>query len=109
MPQQKSNNLSSSQRGSIAERNFSVWLEKSGYRILGRESKKSVRTGGWPDFLTAKNGKFYMFEVKGIKHRLDDHQKEVLTILKKIGKVQVMRVQDEAMKKFSDVTRDTLK
>ena len=100
--------LSSGKRGAIADKKFRKLLETKKYKILGQEFKTSSHTGGWPDFLVKKGGKFYFFEVKSGHHRLDPHQKEVLAVLKKIGKVRVMRL-DENMKVFHDDTPNELK
>ena len=100
--------LSSGRQGAIADKKFCKWLETHKYKTLGKEFKTSSHTGGWPDFLVKKNSKLYFFEVKSGNHKVDDHQKEILGILKKLGKVHIMRL-DKSMKRFSDETPLELK
>jgi len=91
-------------KAKIANKKFNSWLKKRGYRVLGREFSKSVQSGGWPDFVVRKpKGKIEFIEVKSGKHRLDPHQLEILKIIRKLGRVRVMRL-DEGMKKFKDET-----
>lgn len=85
-----------SQKGKDTNKKFNEWLKKRGYEVIGKEFPDGVLSGGWPDFIVRNpKGKIEFFEVKSGKHRLDPHQKEVLKILKRIGKVHVMRLNDE--------------
>ena len=72
------------------------------------EKKTSLYTGGWPDFLGEKNGRYYFFEIKSGNHKVDKHQIQILSILKKIGKVRVMRL-DASMNYFNEDTPSILK
>ena len=93
----------------IANKKFNSWLKKRGYQVLGREFSKSVQSGGWPDFVVRKQkSKIEFIEVKSGKHKLDPHQLEILKILRKLGRVRVMRL-DGRMKKFKDETPKELK
>jgi hypothetical protein len=93
----------------IANRKFNAWLDGKKLKVLGREFDRSVQSGGWPDFIVRnKKGRLEFYEVKSGKHRLDSHQLEVLKIIRKLGKVHVMRL-DGSMKKFVDETPKELK
>ena len=88
----------------IVNKKFNSWLNKKGLKILGKEFKHRVQSGGWPDFVVRnKKGKLEFYEVKSGKHRLDPHQLEILKIVRQLGKVYVMRL-DSSMKKFVDET-----
>ncbi len=96
------------QKAKIANKKFNKWLKKKKLVILGREFKHSVQSGGWPDFVVRnQNGQLEFYEVKSGKHRLDPHQLEILKIIRKLGKVYVIRL-DESMKKFIDETPNEL-
>lgn len=99
--------MNGAKKGRIAHKKFLLWLKKRNYRILGRELKTSVVSGGWPDFIVEKNKKIEFFEIKSGKHPVDHHQVEVLKLLRKVGKVRIMRL-DEKMKRFSDETAESL-
>ena len=93
----------------IANRKFNSWLKKKRVRVLGREFERSVQSGGWPDFIVQnKTGQLEFYEVKSGNHRIDPHQLEILKIVKKLGKVHIMRL-DKSMKKFVDETPKELK
>ena len=93
----------------IANRKFNAWLNKKGLQVLGREFKRSVQSGGWPDYIVRnKKGKLEFYEVKSGEHRLDPHQLEILKVIRKLGKVHVMRL-NKSMKKFVDETPSELK
>ncbi|MBI4120592.1 MAG: VRR-NUC domain-containing protein [Parcubacteria group bacterium] len=96
-------------KAKIANRKFNAWLKKRKLLVLGREFNHSVQSGGWPDFVARnKNGRLEFYEVKSGKHRLDPHQLEILKIIRRLGKVYVMRL-NEAMDKFIDETPSELK
>lgn len=93
----------------IANKKFNDWLEKHDYRVLGKEFGKSILSGGWPDFIVKdRKGRIRFFEVKSGKHRLDPHQLEILKIIRRLGKVCVMRL-DASMKNFKGETPKELK
>ena len=92
----------------ISNKKFNTWIKKRGYKVLGREFEHSVQSGGWPDFIIRnKNGKLEFYEVKSGKHRLDHHQLEILKIIRKLGKVHVMRL-NQSMTRFVEETPDEL-
>jgi len=96
------------QKAKISNAKFNQWLKKRKFEVLGKEFKHRVQSGGWPDFIVKNSkGKIEFFEVKSGKHQLDSHQKEILKILQKIGRVRIMRL-DERMKKFIDETYKSL-
>ena len=96
-------------KAKISNQKFNKWLEGKKYKILGREFKHRVQSGGWPDFVVKNSkGKLEFFEVKSGKHPLDHHQLEILKILRKLGKVRVMRLNSK-MEKFIDETPKNLK
>lgn len=96
-------------KAKIANKKFNAWLKKKKLLVLGRELKHSIQSGGWPDFIVRnKKGRLEFYEVKSGKHRLDPHQLEILKIIRKLGKVHVMRL-DESMKRFVDETPNELK
>lgn len=102
-------NVNGPMKGKNTAAQFKKWLIKEKYEILGQEFKYSVYSGGWPDFIVKNSkGKIEFFEVKSGNHRLDHHQKEILKILCKIGKVRVMRL-DKKMQNFNDTTKKDLK
>ena len=93
----------------ISNKKFNTWLTKNHFNVLGREFKHRVQSGGWPDFAVInKKGNLEFFEVKSGKHPLDHHQLEILTILKKLGRVRIMRL-DGKLKNFKDETPIELK
>lgn len=97
------------QKAKISNRLFNKWLIKQKYNVIGREFAHSIQSGGWPDFIVRKkSGKVEFFEVKSGNHRVDPHQLLVLKILRKIGRVHIMRL-DKKMKKFNDETPKELK
>ena len=104
----KSKNLHGPKKAKIANKKFNIWLKKQKLLILGKEFKYRVQSGGWPDFIVRNKGELEFYEVKSGKHRLDPHQLEILKIIRKLGKVYVMRL-DESMKKFIDETPNELK
>lgn len=92
------------EKGKITNRKFNQWLIEGNYEVLGREFPTRIQSGGWPDFITRnKTGEIEFFEIKSGKHRLDPHQREILKILRKLGKVHVMRLSDD-MKTFTEET-----
>ena len=96
-------------KAKISNQKFNKWLESKKYKVLGREFKHRVQSGGWPDFIVRNpKGKLEFFEVKSGKHSLDHHQLEILKILRKLGKVRVMRL-DSKMRKFVDDTPSALR
>lgn len=93
----------------IANKKFNAWLKKKKLQVLGREFKHSVQSGGWPDFVVKnQKGQIEFYEVKSGNHPLDHHQLSILKLIRKLGKVHVMRL-DKAMRKFADETPSALK
>ena len=93
----------------ISNQKFNTLLTKHSFAVLGKEFKHRAQSGGWPDFITRnKKGDLEFFEVKSGKHPLDHHQFEILTILKKLGRVKIMRL-DNKLKNFKDETPLELK
>src|SRR3989344_5718050 len=96
------------QRAKIANKKFNAWLKKRKLFVLGGEFKHSVQSGGWPDYVVRNKGRLEFYEVKSGKHRLDPHQLEILRIIRRLGRVYVMRL-DRAMKKFIDEPPEELR
>ncbi len=92
--------------GKLADKAFVKKLKKGGgYEIIGREFERSIHSGGWPDFITRNpKGKLEFIEVKSGNSPLDHHQHHVLQILRKLGRVRVMRW-NKKRSHFEDVTR----
>jgi len=61
-------------------------------------------TGGWPDFaIKLSNGDIEFYEVKSASGVLQTNQTEILTMLKKIGKVYVATKKKEGDDEFDTV------